>query len=75
MPTPQDYPTTSERCRRLMRPPDNQPQEEFDAARARLLHAYAEDGNHTWAEIAELLSCDVADVMRIFTNTTCRSLG
>jgi hypothetical protein len=58
-----------------MRPPGDQPQEEFDSARARLLHAYAQDGDHTWAEIANLLSCNVADVIRIFTNTTQRSLG
>ncbi len=75
MPNPQDYPTTSELNRQLLRPPGDQPQEEFDSARARLLHAYVQDGKHTWAEIANLLSCDTADVMRIFTKTTQRSLG
>lgn len=75
MPAPQDYPTTSHRARLLLRPPDSQPQEEFDSARARLLHAYVQDGEHTWKQIADLLSCTEGDVMDIFTNTTSRSLG
>lgn len=75
MPTPQDYPTTSERARRLDVLAPEHLHKEFVAARARLLHAYVHSGKWTWEEIAKQLSCTMPEVVAIFRETTYRSLG
>lgn len=75
MPLPGDYPTSSERARRIDVLPPHKLLKEFTSARARLLHAYVHSGKWTWEEIAKQLSCSVDEVVAIFKETTYRSLG